>query len=56
MSFTPEFIALSIKKGRCDSCAIICARVVFPVPGGPQKINEGIIPLAYQVRLTNVII
>ena len=27
-----------------DSCEIICAKVVLPVPGGPQKIKEGIIP------------
>jgi hypothetical protein len=34
------------KNGRCDSCAIICAKVVLPVPGGPQNISEGMIPFA----------
>ena len=45
ISFTPEFIALSLKKGRSDSLEIIFANVVLPIPGGPQSIKEGITPL-----------
>ena len=43
-SFTPLFIALKVKKGLLLSVAIILANVVLPVPGGPQKISEGIKP------------
>ena len=43
-SFTPEFIALNAKNGRLEAIAIILASVVFPIPGVPQKIKEGIVP------------
>ena len=43
-SLTPELIALRVKKGLSDEFAIILASVVFPIPGGPQKINDGSIP------------
>lgn len=43
-SFTPALMALSLKKGRLDSSAIISASVVLPTPGGPQKISDGITP------------
>ena len=43
-SFTPELMALKVKKGLSDEFAIILANVVFPIPGGHQKISEGRIP------------
>ena len=39
-SFTPLVTALSVKKGTSSLLATICASVVFPTPGGPQRINE----------------
>ena len=44
MSFTPLLMALSLKNGLCDAVEIISARVVFPVPGGPHNIKEGMVP------------
>ena len=43
-SLTPELMALSVKKGRLDVAAIMFARVVLPIPGGPQNIIDGSIP------------
>ena len=37
-------MALKVKKGLSDEFAIMLASVVLPVPGGPQKINDGSIP------------
>src|SRR5690606_21594145 len=39
-SFTPAFTADSSTNLRPELCAIACARVVFPVPGGPHRITE----------------
>src|SRR5699024_3816030 len=39
-SLTPEDIADSSTNFRSGACEITCAKVVFPVPGGPYKINE----------------
>ena len=43
-------MALSEKKARWVSLAIMCAKVVFPVPGGPQKISEGVTPFSICMR------
>ena len=43
-SLTPECTALNAKKGLFSVFAIIPARVVFPTPGGPHNMNEGIFP------------
>lgn len=40
-SFTPDETALSWKNSDYVVSAITCAREVFPLPGGPQKIIEG---------------
>jgi hypothetical protein len=49
-SFTPDEIALNWKNGTFNVLAMICAIVVFPVPGGPQSIIEGIFPCSIAVR------
>src|SRR5690606_40518598 len=41
-SLTPDLIALKLKNGRSSSLAIKYARLVFPTPGGPHNIMEGI--------------
>ena len=51
-SFTPLLMALSVWNGRCSVWLIIMARVVLPMPGGPQKIMLGICPLSINVRRT----
>src|SRR5690606_38606562 len=43
-SLTPALIALRLKKGRSKLFAIMFESVVFPDPGGPQNIMEGILP------------
>ena len=43
-SFTPDDTALSVQKGRLRRLAMIFAIVVFPVPGGPHRIKESILP------------
>src|SRR5690606_22791842 len=48
-SLTPELTALSTKKEAFTLLAIIWAKVVFPTPGGPQKIMEGRLPLLITV-------
>src|SRR5690606_40942568 len=40
-SFTPELMAVRLKKGRLNCVEIIDASVVLPTPGGPHKIMEG---------------
>lgn len=42
MFFTPALIALSSIVLRLVSRAISRARLVFPTPGGPQRIMDGI--------------
>ena len=42
-SLTPELMADKVKKVLSNSLVIISAKVVFPTPGGPQKIMEGIL-------------
>ena len=43
-SLTPLVTALRVKKGTLSMLAIISANVVFPTPGGPQRIKEEICP------------
>ena len=40
MRGTPSVTALNGTNTRCDVRATRCASVVFPLPGGPQKIIE----------------
>jgi len=51
-SFTPEFMALNEKNGLSWVCEIIKDSVVFPTPGGPQKIMLGMFPLSIALRST----
>ena len=39
-SFTPALTAESSTNLRPEMCAIACASVVLPVPGGPQRMTE----------------
>ena len=43
-------MALNTVKGLLTSLAIILAMVVFPTPGGPHKIIDGIFPPTYQPK------
>ena len=51
-SLTPELIALRLKKGLFCWLAIILARVVFPTPGGPHRMNEASFPDSIIFRRT----
>ena len=43
-SFTPDCTALNVKNGACNCCDMMWARVVFPTPGGPQRMKDEIFP------------
>ena len=43
-SLTPAVTALSVLNGSSSLVATICARVVLPVPGGPQSMNDESLP------------
>ena len=43
-SLTPAETALRVLNGSSSLFATICARVVFPVPGGPHRINDDSLP------------
>ena len=43
-SETPEVTALIVSRWKFDVEVIRFASVVLPVPGGPHKINDGILP------------
>src|SRR5438045_6540738 len=47
--FTPELMELKVKKATCNVFAIMFAMVVFPVPGGPHRIIDGIFPCSMAV-------
>ena len=49
-SLTPEFTALRVYKGASNSFASNKASVVFPTPGGPQRIIEGSLPICKLLR------
>ena len=49
-SFTPALTALSVWNGAFTWFAMILANAVFPTPGGPQNIMDGIIPEAMAFR------
>ena len=51
-SLTPDVTADSVKKGRLSSVATILASVVFPTPGGPQRMNDGTLPVSRNLRKT----
>ncbi len=42
--FTPDCTALNVKNGACNCCDMMWARVVFPTPGGPQRMKDEIFP------------
>src|SRR3970282_1938540 len=43
-SLTPEVTAEKLTQAALADRAMICARVVLPLPGGPQKISERSFP------------
>ena len=45
-SLTPAVTALRVKKSRSRVWAMMWARVVFPTPGGPQRMKEERFPLS----------
>jgi hypothetical protein len=49
-SATPALTAESAAKFAPVCCAMICASVVLPVPGGPHRIIEGIWSLSMARR------
>ena len=49
-SFTPAVTADRVKNSRSRVFAIMCARVVFPTPGGPQRMKELRLPLSIICR------
>ncbi len=51
-SLTPDVTAESVKKGRSSCVATIFASVVLPTPGGPQRMNEGTLPVSKNLRNT----
>ena len=53
-SLTPEETAESLKNFRRDFSEIISAKVVFPVPGGPQRIKELSVSFSIILRIVPV--
>ncbi len=51
-SFTPEFMADSVKSLRSSAVATNLASVVLPTPGGPHRMNEGTLPVSMNLRKT----
>ena len=51
-SFTPDVTAESVKNEDCVCSAIMRARVVFPTPGGPQRMKEAMLPDSIMRRIT----
>ena len=45
-SFTPALTALRVKNSRLQLSAMMRASVVFPTPGGPQRMKELRLPLS----------
>ena len=51
-SFTPDVTADSVKNGRSSCVATMRASVVLPTPGGPQRMNDGTLPVSKNLRKT----
>ena len=51
-SFTPDVTAERVKNGRSNCVATIFASVVLPTPGGPQRMNDGTLPVSKNLRNT----
>ena len=51
-SFTPLVTAERVKKGTSSVLAMMVASVVFPTPGGPQRMKLEILPLVIILRNT----
>ena len=51
-SLTPEVTADRVKSLRSSAVATSLASVVLPTPGGPQRMNEGTLPVSMNLRNT----